>query len=295
MSDIKIIWDPGGLRLDPQGNQKYLRATDGDTPYISMPVRMLGIDTPEVHYPGNRKPSHQDGNLAQLAAWIDEGKAPINDGLAEHLKPKLATGTAGTLQEQQGKSATDKFKELLEEKLTRPDGSKRRVYLHSADEAIDRYGRFLAYLAPSYSATELASIPYEDRCTFNLMMIDSGWAASLAIYPSLPKHRDLVRFQEAAKDAYENRRGAWADPMMLTGYEFRMCYNLYDVTKKLVAGNKVSSRERYGWVKRYCLDMTTREMFFPQDYYRVKPYNRIFVWSEDAVEAIANLNLVPSD
>ena len=295
MSDIKILWDPSGLELDSKGKKKYLRCTDADTTYVSISIRMLSIDAAEVHYPGNQRPSNQDANLAQLAAWIDEGKAPINDGLAEHLKPKLATGTAGTLQEQQGETATVKFEELLEQRLTRPDGSKRRVYLHSADESFDQYGRLLAYMSPYYSASELASIPPEQRASFNLMMVESGWAAPFPIYPSLPKHRDLVRFQAAAKSAFTNHKGAWADPVMLTGYEFRMCVRLYQITKKLVDGQNLSSKQRYGWISRYCLDMTTREMFFPQDYCKVEPYNRIFVWSEDAVEAIANLNLVPSD
>jgi endonuclease YncB( thermonuclease family) len=295
MANIKIFWDPSGLELDSLGQKNYLRATDGDTPYVSISIRMLSVDTPEVHYPGNQKPSRQDENLTQLAAWIQAGKAPINSGLAQYLQPKLATGRAGTLQEQQGKSATDKFEAMLEEKLTKPNGSKRRVYLRSADEPFDQYGRLLAYMSPSYSAQELASMSYKDRATFNLMMIDSGWAASFPIYPSIPKYRDLVMLQEAAKDACENGRGAWAEPMMLTGYEFRMCVRLHQITKKLVEGKRLSSKEQYSWVSRYCLDMTTREMFFPQDYYKVKPCNRIFIWPEDAVEATANLNLIPSD
>jgi endonuclease YncB( thermonuclease family) len=294
MSDIKIFWDPSGLELDSLGKKRYLRATDGDTPYVSISIRMLSIDTPEVHYPGNTHPSRQDENLAQLAAWIQAGKAPINSGLAQYLQPRLATGKAGTLQEEQGVAATEAFEKMLEEKLTKPNGTKRWVYLHSADMPFDQYGRLLAYMAPSYSASELATIPYKDRCTFNLLMVDSGWAASFPIYPSIPKYRDLVMLQESGKDACETKRGAWVNPKMLTGYEFRMCVRLHQITKKLVEGKSLSTKERYSWISRYCLDMTTREMFFPQDYYNVKPYNRIFVWADDAVEAVANLNLVPA-
>lgn len=294
MSNIKIFWDPKGLELDSLGQKKYLRITDGDTPYVSVSIRMLSVDTPEVHYPGNQKPSRQDGNLAQLAQWIQAGKAPIDSGLAQQLKPKLATGTAGTLQEQQGKKATDELEKLLNDKLTKPNGKKRRVFLRSADQSFDQYGRLLAYMAPSYTAQELASMTYKDRATFNLLMIESGWAASLAIYPSIPKYYDLILLQEAAKDAYDNHRGAWADPMALTGYEFRMCVKLYKVTKKLVDGQKLSSGELYGWVSRFCVDMTTREIFFPQNYYKVAPYNRIFVWADEVVEATAKMNLVPA-
>jgi hypothetical protein len=35
MSNVKIFWDPKGSELDALGTKKYLRATDGDTPYVS--------------------------------------------------------------------------------------------------------------------------------------------------------------------------------------------------------------------------------------------------------------------
>lgn len=295
MPQVKIFWDPQGLELDSLGTKEYLRATDGDTPYVSMSVRMLSIDTPEVHYPGRQKPSKQDENLAQLADWIQEGKAPISGGLGEYVRPKLATGKAGTLQEKQGESATDKFRELLGDKLIRSDGSKRYVYLRAADELLDQYGRLLAYMSPLYSAQELAAMSYEDRATFNLSMVESGWAASFPIYPSIPKHADLVMLQEAAKDAYDHKRGAWADPKMLTGYEFRMCVKLYKITKKLVDGKTLSSKEKHGWISRFCTDMTTREIFYPEDYYTVPPYNRIFIWPKNVTEAVGKMNLLPAE
>jgi len=295
MSDVKIFWDPRGLELDALGKKKYLRATDGDTPYVSMSIRMLSIDTPEVHYPGNQKPSKYDERLAQLADWIQAGKAPTNSGLAQYLHPKLATGEAGTLQEKQGESATKKFRELLDKKLTRPSGTKRSVYLRAADEPFDMYGRLLVYMAPSYTAKELASMSRKERATFNTLMVDSGWAATFPIYPSLPRYSDLMMLQEVAKDAYDKKRGAWADEMMLTGYEFRMCVRLYEVTKKVVAGKRLSSSELYSWVSRFCVDMTTREVFFPQNYHKVAPYNRIFIWPDDAVEATGIMNLLPTD
>jgi len=295
MSDVKIFWDPRGFQLDTIGRNTYLRATDGDTPYVSMSIRMLSIDTPEVHYPGRQRPSTHDENLAQLAAWIQAGRAPISDSLGGYLVPKLATGSAGTLQEHQGNNATRKFKELLEQKLTRPNRrTKRRVFLRAADEHFDQYGRLLAYMAPAYSSAELRSMSPKDRATFNLLLVDSGWAASFPIYPSLPKYADLILLQEAAKDAYDNRRGAWADAMMLTGYEFRMCVKLHAVTKKLVGGRKISSRERNSWISRFCVDMTRREIYAPQDYHIVLPYDRIFIWPKDVAEAVGTMNLLPA-
>jgi endonuclease YncB( thermonuclease family) len=293
MSDVQIFWDPSGIELDSLGSKQYLRTTDGDTPFISVSIRMLSIDTPEVHYPGNTKPSKHDEKLKQLADWIQQGKAPISNGLAAFLHPRLAAGNAGSLQEEQGKKATEFFKDLVEQKLSRPNGSKRTVFIAVGDQPFDEYGRLLAYMAPNYSAEERAGMTREERATFNLLMVASGWAAPFPIYPSLPCHSDLELLQEAGKWALEHQKGAWDEPLMLTGYEFRSAYRLYEITSQLVKGKKLSTREREAWIYRYCLDMTTREIFYPQNYYKVAPYNRIFVWPENVTEAVANLNLLP--
>lgn len=292
MAKVGIFWDPKGFQLDSLGKNTYLRATDGDTPYVSMSIRMLSIDTPEVHYPGNTKPSKQDTTLLQLAVWIRQGKAPINDDLAGFLIPKLESGRAGTLQMEQGEKASKAFQELVERKL-HEGGKNRTVYLHSAEKPFDQYGRLLAYMAPNYTAAERESMSVVERATFNLLMVMEGWAATFPIYPSLPKHSDLLLLQEAGRNALEGGKGIWADALTLTGYEFRMCVNLYEITSKLVKGSKVSSTEKYSWISRFCLDMTTREIFYPQDYFKVQPYNRIFIWAEDVTDAVGKLNLVP--
>lgn len=296
MSQVKIFWDPQGQTLDALGAHKLLGTTDGDTPSISMSIRMLSVDAPEVHYPGTTKPSKHNANLKQLADWLQAGQAPVSDSLAAYLQPRLATGAAGTLQETQGDSATTKFEELLDQKLTRPNSTRKRdLFLRTADQPFDQYGRLLAYVAPVYTANELATLSRKDRGTFNLLLVDSGWAATFPVYPSLPGYLDLALLQECGKDAFDNRRGAWADPMMLIGYEFRMCVRLYEVTKDLVGGKKLSAGERESWIERYCVDMTTREIVYPQDYHRIAPYNRIFVWPQDVNDAVSRMNLTPAD
>lgn len=293
MSEVMIFWDPTGQQLDSLGTTKYIRATDGDTPYVSTSIRMLSIDTPEVHYPGNQKPSNQDENLAQLAEWIKEGKAPIDKDLGKFLRPKLETGSAGTLHGEQGEKATEEFMKLVEKKLKRPNGRTRSVFIMASDEHFDQYGRLLAYMAPSYNSKERETMSREERATFNLLMIKSGWAASFMIYPSLPRHIDLVLFYEAAKEAFNNKSGAWSDPKTLTGYEFRMCVKLSKVTKKIVDGEDVSSREKNSWISRYCMDMTTRKIYNAQDYIKVEPFKRIFIWPDDVSEAVGMMNLIP--
>ena len=291
MSDVKIFWDPHGIELDSLGKKKYLRSTDGDTSYISVSIRMLSIDTPEVHYPGNSRPSKQDKNFKELAEWIVQGKAPVTEELGQFLLPKLETGTAGTLHESQGKRATEEFENIINEKLTKPNGKKRTVFIKAANENFDQYGRLLAYMAPSYTKKELSNIPFSDRSTFNLLMIKSGWAASFPIYPSIPKYEDLILLQQNGKDAFENRSGAWENDKMLTGYEFRMCVRLYETTRKIINKKPV---KKGSWITRYCVDMTTREIFSPQDYHKIKPYNRIFLWAKDVSSAVGKMNLLPA-
>lgn len=295
---VRIFWDPQGFELASLDDKEYLRATDGDTPFISVSVRMLSIDTPEVHYPGNAKPARQDNNFRQLAEWIKAGRAPIHDGLAAHLHPRLESGSAGTLHERQGFAAADYFKALLDEKLSQNlDGSRRRtkrkIFVWTADEKFDQYGRLLAYIAPKYDADELAQLTRRQRATFNLLMVEAGWAAPFIIYPSLPRQSDLELMYQVGQEAVSAKRGVWAEPLALTGYEFRMCVRLHEITRKLVSGQKVSSSERSSWIERFCCDMTTRAIFYPQDYHKVPPYARIFIWPKDVTEAVGRLNLEP--
>jgi endonuclease YncB( thermonuclease family) len=295
MPEVKIFWDPQGLAIDSLGTKEFLRATDGDTPYISLSVRMLSIDAPEVHYPGRSRPSNSDEDLAKLAEWIYQGKAPIDDKLAAFLYPRLVTGQAGTLQEHQGKQAAAMFEDLLEKRLSREGGTTRSLYVSTADQPFDQYGRLLAYIAPSFSREELDKLSVWERASFNLLMVRSGWAATFIIYPSLPSFRDLVLFRDAAKEAYMSGVGAWADPNLLTGYEFRMAVKLYKVTKRLVDGDSLSSSERKSWIERYCVDMTTQQIYYPERYYQVAPYDRLFIWPKDVAQAVAYLNLLPTD
>jgi endonuclease YncB( thermonuclease family) len=295
MPDVKIFWDPQGVSVDSLGSKAFIRATDGDTPYVSMSIRMLSIDAPEVHYPGNAKPAKSDENLATLAYWLEQGKAPVDDDLAAYLHPRLATGQAGTVHGQQGEQATTIFKQMLDQMLTKESGSKRSLYIRTADEVFDSYGRLLAYIAPNYSAAERAELSEWERATFNLLLVRAGWAATMIIYPSLPKYSDLVMLRDSAKEAYLMGRGVWSNALTLTGYEFRMAVKLYNVTKRLVDGETLSTSQRNSWISRYCVDLTTREIYYPQQYIRVATYNRLFIWPDDVSEAVGTLNLTPGD
>ena len=63
MADVAIFWDPLGFELDSLRTNSLISITDGDTPYIRMSIRMLSIDTPEVHYPNNSDPATAGARL----------------------------------------------------------------------------------------------------------------------------------------------------------------------------------------------------------------------------------------
>lgn len=295
MAKLKIFWQPEGMTLDSIGAKRYQRHSDGDTPVVATSIRMLSIDTPEVHYPtGTSSPASQDANLVQLAGWLTAGKAPVSGALAAHLAPRLATGDAGTRQARQGEEASNAFQQLVDTRLRRPSGTMRDLFVRTADQPFDEYGRLLAYIAPNYSTRELASMTREERATFNLLMVESGWGAPFIIYPSIPNQADLELFNTAADEAVTQGKGAWADPLVLTGYEFRMVYKLWTVTSRLEKGEKLSEKERNSWISRWCADMTTGLLHEPQEYFRVRPQDRLFIWPQDVREAVASLNLTPA-
>ena len=76
-----------------------------------------------------------------------------------------------------GIRASQEFQALLDRRLTRPDGGRRKVASVPTGELIDRHGRLLAYLAPWFSGSASGPLPPRDdpqRRTFNLDMVEAG-------------------------------------------------------------------------------------------------------------------------
>jgi len=214
--------------------------------------------------------------------------------LAEFLLPKLATGSAGTLQLQQGHDASAFAKQRFQERLTRPDGSTRRLFVRIADSPFDDNGRLLGYVAPNYSDQERRTMTRQQRATFNLDLVERGHAAPVVIYPSIPGELDLPLLLEAASAAVSEPRGIWANAQTLLAYEYRAVEKLFRVTRKLVNGQPLKPGEALGWRERYCVDMRTRTLHGPEDYFAISPQYRLWIWSRDLNQATGRLNLVPS-
>lgn len=291
---IQIMWSPAGVTMQSVGARALVDITDGDTPNIRMPIRMLSVDTPEVTARSEQRARAIDEEFRQLAEWIQQGRAPISRWLADVVGPKLATGRAGTLQFQQGRDASAFAKDNAEQRLTRPNGSKRNLFTRIAERPFDDNGRLLAYVAPDYSATERRTLTRRERATFNLDLVATGWAAPFIIYPSIPGELDLPLFVEAAVDAVNARRGIWASDETLLAYEYRAMEKLYRVTKKIVEGGELRAGEAHSWRERYCADMRTRTLHGPEDYADIPAPYRLWIWPDDVADAVSRLNLVPA-
>lgn len=294
MANVGIFWTPAGFNIPDIGTKALIDVTDGDTPTIQMPIRMLSVDTPEVTAKSEAGAANVDAKFLDLAGWIEAGRAPASPAFCSYILPKLKTGMAGTSQYNGGRGASAWYKAEMERRLTKANGKKRRLFVRVADAPFDNYGRLLAYIAPFYDEGELPTLSREDRATFNLGLVASGWAAPFILFPSIPGELDLPLFVEKSVEAFADKRGHWADATNMPGYEYRMVEKLYQVTKKLVAGEKVSSRDRYGWRSRYCADISTKELFGPEDYMSVSPPLRLWIWPEAVQDAVSKLNLIPS-
>jgi endonuclease YncB( thermonuclease family) len=167
-------------------SKKLIQTSDGDTPLIEQPIRMVSCDTPEK--------APYAGKPEDLRIYLTERLT--NDAAEKHISA--------------GNAATKIFTDLLEQRLTKASGSKRRTAVIPTGEIIDTYGRLLAYIAPWFARGPNDPLPPLDdpkRRTFNLDMIENGWAAFFPIYPSLSQNRDMNKAISAAEVAWNNKRG----------------------------------------------------------------------------------------
>ena len=291
---VQIFWSPAGASMPSLGARALVDVTDGDTPNLRMPVRMLSVDTPEVTARTEARARHIDQEFTQLAQWIRQSTAPISPQLAEFLLPKLETGNAGSLHFQQGRAASAFAKQNIDARLDRADGSRRNIFIRVADSPFDNHSRLLAYVAPDYTAKERREIPRDKRATFNLDLVTHGWAAPFVIYPSIPGALDLPLLIHAAAAARAAGLGIWADTQTLLAYEYRAMEKLYRITKKIDTNGRLNAGEEYSWRERYCVDMRTRVLHGPEDCFGIEPEYRLWIWPQDLNEAVGRLNLTPA-
>jgi endonuclease YncB( thermonuclease family) len=267
--------------------RRLVRTSDGDTPIIEQPIRMVSCDTPEKGVYAGNPPTSQpklDNCLQRLQNGFYHG---LPQELRQYLISRL-TNDAAERHINAGNRASQEFDSLLNRRLTRPDGSQRPVATIPTGDIIDTYGRLLAYIAPWFSGSQTDPLPppnHPDRRTFNLDMIENGWAAFFPIYPSLPKNSDMNLAVAAAEDAWNNKRGMWSEfgDDLLLGYEFRMCIKL---GKASTAPDGIDDA-----FQRICVDIRSNAEVGLFGFHAVPPCYRLWIWKTDIIKARQDLNL----
>jgi len=244
---------------------------------------MANIDTPEkadyAGFPDKSQPKIDRG-LQRLQTNQYE-MAP--DGLIDYFTAQVNSDSAAQHIEG-GNRATHALQTLHDERLLREDLSFRQLGVFPQGEAIDFFGRILAYTAPWYSKKELQTNP--DRTTFNLNLLEQGWAAFFPFYPSLPKNSDFQMALDASIRAWDNRAGVWnmfGDTFLLA-YEFRM---LIKLGQKAEDDEKVWNSTFY----RHCIDLRTMQDTGPFGFYDVPPPYRLWVKTDDMAQARLDLGI----
>jgi endonuclease YncB( thermonuclease family) len=271
----------------PAAPQRLFSVSDGDTPSILQPVRMVSTDTPEKKHYAGRAEVAQVKLDACRQRLLDGFYPQIPDPFRQYLVDRLDDGAAAR-HIAAGEEASVIFDLLLKDRLARPDGSQRRVATIPTGEVIDRYGRMLAYLAPWFAGTTGDPIPPKNdpaRRTFNLDMIASGWAAPFVIFPSVPKNDDLNLLYDESKAAWKGKRGAWKTHgrKLLLGYEYRLCVKL-GTAKSATAGMKDA-------FQRLCIDLRGPKSVGLFGWHSVPPPHRMWVWATDATLASQALGI----
>lgn len=271
----------------PAAPHRLFSISDGDTPSILQPVRMVSTDTPEKSHYAGRAEVAQPKLDACRQRLVDGFYPQIPDKLRDYLVDRLDGGAAAR-HIAAGEEASVEFDRLLKDRLARPDGSQRRVATIPTGEVIDRYGRLLAYLAPWFAGGRGDPLPAKNdpaRRTFNLDMVASGWAASFMVFPSLPENADLNLLYDESKAAWTAKRGAWKahGRKLLLGYEYRLCIKL-GTARTAGAGMEAA-------FQRLCVDLRGPKSVDLFGWHSVPPPHRMWVWSTDATKASQALGI----
>ena len=265
--------------------RKLLRSSDGDTPVIEQPIRMLSCDTPEKSgYAGGPVAAQRRLEICRQRLAGDFYAAALPKGLRRYLLARLGPKAAES-HILAGERASAVFEALMERRLVRDDGSRRALAIVPAGQLIDHYGRLLAYFAPYFRADELPPKGDPRRRTFNHEMVSSGWAACFPIYPSLPSNADFALLIGEAEVAWNRKRGVWDDfgRTLLLAYEYRLCIKLAEV-ERAEDGVQLA-------FQRSCVDLRSRTDVGALGFWAVPPPYRLWYWLADAKQARIDLGL----
>lgn len=266
------------------------RAVDGDTVDIVQPVRMVSIDTPEkAEYAG--VPSVAQVKLDRCRQrLLDDTYIMLPEPLRQYLIDRI-TPDAAQRHIAASARAAEEFAKMRAARLEPvPAGQQPKVGVIVTGDVMDENGRLLAYVTPWLKAP----LPHRDdprRKTFNLEMVETGWAALFPIYPSLPTDDDFNRALFAAEQAWTQKSGAWNEfgTDLLLGYEYRACIKLGAADNP---ANPIPPVARITEAfRRICVDIRNHTILGRYGYHRVDPPYRLWIWPEHLHQARDALRL----
>jgi endonuclease YncB( thermonuclease family) len=275
MSITNYKLPPPSFNVSPK---KDLGGPDGDTIKIEQPIRMVSCDTPEKEKPFGKAETAQPK--------LDRAKKHLEDGVFEQLPKGLVKYLTGRITKDAakkhinaGKDASAHFEKVKDGSLNLPGGKRRKVGVLPSGEVIDRNGRMLAYIM-CYLEKPLP--PKEDplRKTYNLIMVEDGWAVFFPIWPSLPKDpADFSKIYAGAKKAWNTQKGMWKKygKNLLLPYEYRMLMKL----SVEISAEKTAKEIMDGAFQRLCVDLRTMKLVGKYDFYKVAPCHRFWIWEAD--------------
>lgn len=266
---------PPAFNVSPK---KDIGAPDGDTIKIEQPLRMVSCDTPEKEKPFGKAATVQP-KLNKCKQRLQQNFFPaIPKGLAKYLAGKI-TADAAKRHINAGKDASAHFEKIKDAALNKPNGKRRKVGVLPSGEVIDRNGRMLAYVM-TYFEKPLPPKNDPARRTYNLVMVEDGWAVFFPIWPSLPKDpKDFEIIYKAAKKAWSSKKGMWKTygSKLLLPYEYRLLMKL----SVEVTAEKTADDITKGAFQRLCVDLRNMKLVGKFDFYKVPPGDRFWIWEED--------------
>jgi endonuclease YncB( thermonuclease family) len=258
--------------------KKDIGEPDGDTIKIEQPVRMVSCDTPEKEKPyGTAATAQPKLNIAKKRLQ-DGFFAALPKGLIKYLTHRI-TVDAAKKHINAGKEASTHFEKVKNAALNKPNGTRRKVGVLPSGEVIDRNGRMLAYIM-TYLEKPLPPKGDPARKTYNLIMVEDGWASFFPIWPSLPTDpADFEIIYAAAKKAWSNKKGMWKKygANLLLPYEYRMLMKL----SVAITGNKTAMDLIDTAFQRVCVDLRSMKLVGKFDFYKVPPSHRFWIWETD--------------
>jgi endonuclease YncB( thermonuclease family) len=265
--------------------KKFISAPDGDTLNIQQPLRMVSCDTPEKEGYAGKAVTVQKILDACRQKLLDGFYNDIPEATRNFLITRLKSNAA-KVHIKAGKDASRQFEVIRDTLIKKGPRKYHPVAVIPSGEVIDSYGRMLAYIARYFDKATLPPKTSPERKTFNLLMIEYGWAVLFPIYPSLPKDKqDLETLIKAAESAWEKKKGMFGKygTDILLPYEFRMCVKLGEA-KTPKEGINIA-------FQRYCIDVRTMTLLNKFAYHTIDPCYRLWVWKQDIEKAKIDLGL----